>query len=107
KGVQQPARPVAIQARAAPQSDQSASVFVEERERIERFNVRIEWRRPSWMDIDRELLDRANFDVVTDELNRGVKPDVVGGGALRGIILHKLMEELLTGIVKPDQADLR
>ena len=55
----------------------------------------------------RELLDRANCDVVADELNSGAKLDVVGGGALRGIILHKLMEELLTGIVKLDQAALR
>ncbi|TAJ81841.1 exodeoxyribonuclease V subunit beta [Reyranella sp.] len=107
KDMKQPSRPGAQQARAVPQSDQSASVFAEERERIERLNVRIEWRRPSRMDIDRELLDRADFDVVAEELDSGVKSNVVGGGALRGIVLHKLMEELLTGIVKPDQADLR
>ncbi len=105
KDVNQPTRQGLRETPAAPQNDQSAPVFAEERERIERLNLRIEWRRPSLKDIDRELLDRATFDVVSDELN--IKPDVVGGGALRGIILHKLMEELLTGIAKPDQADLR
>jgi hypothetical protein len=33
--------------------------------------------------------------VVTDSLAEQI--EVVGGGALRGIVLHKLMEELLTG----------
>lgn len=107
KEVRHPSRQHAQAASAAARNDQSASVFVEERERTDRLNPRIEWRRPSLADIDRELLDRATFEIVADEAYSGVEPGVVGAGALRGIILHKLMEELLTAMVKPDQEALR
>ncbi len=83
-------------------SDQSASTFADERARIERLNPKVEWRRPSLADVDRELLDRATIEVGTSEGSTEVEATVVGAGALRGIILHKLMEELLTGLLEPD-----
>jgi CRISPR-associated exonuclease Cas4 len=67
---------------------------------------RIEWRRPSLADVDRELLDRATIDVGTNEGDSEIQAVVVGAGALRGVILHKLMEELLTGLLVPDLAHL-
>jgi hypothetical protein len=42
---------------------QSASAFADEHALIVRLNPKIEWRRPSLADADRELLDRATFDV--------------------------------------------
>jgi CRISPR-associated exonuclease Cas4 len=87
-------------------NDQSASIFADERERIERLNRRIEWRRPSLADVDRELLDRATIDVGTSEGDSEIEAVVIGAGALRGIILHKLMEELLTRLLVPDLAHL-
>jgi ATP-dependent exoDNAse (exonuclease V) beta subunit len=87
-------------------NDQPASVFADERERIERTTPRIEWRRPSLPDVDRELLDRATIDVGTNEGDSNIEAVVVGAGALRGIILHKLMEELLTGLLVPKLAHL-
>jgi CRISPR-associated exonuclease Cas4 len=87
-------------------NDQAASTFADERERIQRLNPRIDWRRPSSADIDRELLDRATIDVGTNEGGSEIEAVVVGAGALRGIILHKLMEELLTGLLVPDLAHL-
>ena len=50
------------------------------------------WRRPSDHDRDR-LGDPIDTVVVVDSLAEQM--EVVGGGALRGIVLHKLMEELL------------
>lgn len=104
KEVRQPSRQRAEAQQPMPMNDQAASVFVEEGGRIEALNPRIEWRRPSLADIDRELLDRATFDVVANETDSQIESEVVGAGALRGIILHKLMEELLTGTVAADHA---
>jgi CRISPR-associated exonuclease Cas4 len=66
----------------------------------------IEWRRPSLADVDRELLDRATINVGMSEGDSEIEAVVVGAGALRGIVLHKLMEELLTGLLVPDLAHL-
>lgn len=104
KEVRHPSRKRPKPAPAVPRNNQTAPVFAEEQGRIERLNPPIEWRRPSLADIDRELLDRATFDAVANETGTGGEPAVVGAGALRGIILHKLMEELLTGAVTPNRA---
>jgi ATP-dependent exoDNAse (exonuclease V) beta subunit len=87
-------------------NDQTAAIFADERERVERLTLSIEWRRPSLADVDRELLDRATIDVGTSEGDSEIQAVVVGAGALRGIVLHKLMEELLTGRLVPDLAHL-
>jgi ATP-dependent exoDNAse (exonuclease V) beta subunit len=83
-------------ARAAPsnKNEQSADVFAAEQRRIEENATPIVWRRPSDHDPDR-LGDPLESVVVAESIAE--HPDVVGAGALRGIILHKLMEELLTG----------
>jgi CRISPR-associated exonuclease Cas4 len=83
-------------ARAAPsnKNEQSADVFTAEQRRIEENATPIVWRRPSDHDPDR-LGDPLESVVVAESIAE--HPDVVGAGALRGIILHKLMEELLTG----------
>lgn len=91
---------------AAAPNNQSVSVFADERERIEQSNPKITWRRPSRADIDRELLDRATIDVGASEGSADLGTFIIGAGALRGIVLHKLMEELLTGLAAPDLADL-
>lgn len=87
-------------------NDQTAAIFAAELERIDQQNPRIEWYRPSLADVDRELLDRATIDIGAGEGDLGVEAFVVGAGALRGIVLHKLMEELLTGQLPPDLAHL-
>jgi CRISPR-associated exonuclease Cas4 len=83
-------------ARAAPhnKNEQSADVFAEEQRRIEQNATSIVWRRPSDHDPDR-LGDPLESGVVAEAIAE--HPEVVGAGALRGIILHKLMEEFLTG----------
>jgi hypothetical protein len=54
----------------------------------------LEWRRPSRHDRDRaEILEPTARSI--DDAFEFVEP--VGGGRLRGVVLHKLMEEFLTG----------
>jgi CRISPR-associated exonuclease Cas4 len=83
-------------ARPAPNSKngQSADVFAAEQRSIDESATPIRWRRPSDHDLER-LGDPLESVIVAEAIAE--HPDVVGAGALRGIILHKLMEELLTG----------
>ncbi|UPK01438.1 UvrD-helicase domain-containing protein [Bradyrhizobium sp. 170] len=79
---------------AANENTQSADTFATEQERMNESALPVVWRRPSDHDRDR-LGDPIDAVVVTESLAEQM--EVVGGGAQRGIILHKLMEELLTG----------
>jgi CRISPR-associated exonuclease Cas4 len=82
--------------RPAPNSknEQSADVFAAEQRRIDENAKPILWSRPSDHDPDR-LGDPLESVVIAEAIAE--HPDIVGAGALRGIILHKLIEELLTG----------
>ena len=76
----------------ARSNEQSADVFASEQRKVEESAPAIVWRRPSDHDQD-HLGDPLDTVVVTDTLVERL--EVVGGGALRGIVLHKLMEEFL------------
>jgi ATP-dependent exoDNAse (exonuclease V) beta subunit len=75
-------------------NNQTATVFAAEGERLAGASPPIVWDRPSERDADRgaDLVDMFVVDAASDVTAR-----IVGAGALRGTILHKLMEELLTG----------
>ena len=73
---------------------QSADVFAAEKRLVEESAAPVVWRRPSDHDQDR-LGDPLDAVVVSDPIPEHL--EVVGAGAVRGIILHKLMEEFLTG----------
>jgi CRISPR-associated exonuclease Cas4 len=89
-----------------PVTAQSAHQFALEAARIEAL-PRISWRQPSTADTDRSLLDRATIDAPSAEDAPDVEEVVVAGaGPLRGIVLHKLMEELLVGFVAADATSL-
>lgn len=79
---------------ASRPNHQSSDVFAAEQRSIEKSAPLVAWRRPSEHDPDRvgDLLD----GVVTLE-SHVEHLEVIGAGARRGVILHKLMEELLTG----------
>src|SRR5262249_36412066 len=73
---------------------QTATVFESERSIINQASIPISWSRPSDQDTDRlPLAERITVDPVE-------APEVelpVGAGRVRGLVLHKLMEEVLTG----------
>ena len=73
---------------------QTAELFVEESRRMAAAAPALSWRIPSTHDRDRtEALEPSVRNV--DDAFEFVPP--IGGGRVRGIVLHKLMEEFLTG----------
>jgi hypothetical protein len=81
-------------AASSTKNEQSADAFAAEQQRIEESAAAIVWHRPSDHDPDR-LADPLESIIVAEAISE--HPDVVGAGALRGVILHKLIEEILTG----------
>jgi ATP-dependent exoDNAse (exonuclease V) beta subunit len=77
-----------------PPNAQSAELFAAERATIDAAAVPLTWVRPSDHDPDRISATEAIA------LEAGDAPEVdvpVGAGRVRGLLLHKLMEEVLTG----------
>ena len=76
-------------------NSQSPEVFAAERARIAEASIPVAWLTPSAHDADRsEVLETVSPDGLADA------PEVLlpaGAGRIRGLVLHKLMEEVLTG----------
>jgi CRISPR-associated exonuclease Cas4 len=91
---------------AAPKSTenrQSAEVFAEEQSRIERGFPPIAWTKPSESDPD--VLPTQPPDSAEDTPLDA--PVLIQGSRLRGVILHKLMEELATGELAAKAGEMR
>ncbi|MCI0631863.1 MAG: UvrD-helicase domain-containing protein, partial [Phycisphaerales bacterium] len=81
-------------------NDQTPERFASEAETIANAAPSLTWRRPSDYDRDRaEALEPMARAV--DDAFEFVQP--VGAGRLRGVLLHKLMEEFLTGELADDE----
>src|SRR5690606_35156158 len=79
---------------ADPPNMQTAELFATERTIIDEAAVPLTWVRPSDHDPDRlEAIEAITLD--TDDAPEVDLP--VGAGRVRGLLLHKLMEEVLTG----------
>lgn len=93
--------------RAANVNDQTSEVFRSQAAAVEAASPPIVWRRPSEHDDDRpQILEVSQADA-GDDPPEMARP--VGAGRVRGVLLHKLLEELLTGEVPHDltAAELR
>ena len=77
-----------------PVNGQSAAIFAAEALRALEAAPAVSWRRPSEHDPDRVLAIDISTTTV-DEPFEFVQP--LGAGRLRGVLLHKLMEEFVTG----------
>jgi CRISPR-associated exonuclease Cas4 len=89
----------------AAANDQTTAVFAAEQETVAASAPPISWRRPSDHDPDRR--GEAAEPVVMVE-TVGDRVEAVGAGALRGVILHKLMEEILIGeLASPEDVPAR
>ncbi len=84
----------------ANENNQTVGAFAAEQEKVNESAPPFVWRRPSDHDQDR-LVDPIDTVVVADSLIEQM--EVVGAGALRGIVLHKLMEEFLTGELRSEE----
>jgi CRISPR-associated exonuclease Cas4 len=86
-----------------PPNAQTAERFAAERTAVDATVVPLTWVRPSDHDPDRMPMTEAVA------LEPGDVPEVegpVGAGRVRGLLLHKLMEEVLTGEVAEDLESL-
>ncbi|WOH53221.1 exodeoxyribonuclease V subunit beta [Bradyrhizobium sp. sBnM-33] len=78
---------------SAAENLQSAEVFAEERSRLEA-SPKVRWITPS--DGDPDVITEQLASEASDE--EPLRPlSALEGGRIRGILLHKLMEELVTG----------
>jgi CRISPR-associated exonuclease Cas4 len=77
-------------------NEQTAELFAVERSQIEAVSIPLRWVRPSDYDFDR-LPVRETTTSDPGETPETAAP--IGGGRLRGLLLHKLIEEVLTGEV--------
>lgn len=80
---------------------QTVDIFLAEADAISSASPAINWRRPSGHDPDRALVLESTTTSV-EETFEFVQP--LGAGRLRGVLLHKLMEELLTGELDEDES---
>jgi CRISPR-associated exonuclease Cas4 len=83
---------------------QTLAQFKAEQSDIERAFARIRWIRPSDADPDLITLERPTA-VAWDQRIEAVS--VQGAGTARGIVLHKIMEELVTGEVEANVSAIR
>jgi exodeoxyribonuclease-5 len=96
----------------APQNTQSATIFAAQRERIAAGRRTIEWRAPSRSEladlgIAPAAMDMPALECSTEEEDSHGGQPAVQGGAGRGRVLHKLLEEVLTGETPETLPDLR
>jgi len=92
-----------VEPEAPPDNRQTREIYIKECERIEAATPNITWRRPSRHDADTPdtLQTRApEWDDVVD-----TPTPTIQGGAVRGLVLHKLLEEILTGETR-DQSEI-
>jgi CRISPR-associated exonuclease Cas4 len=95
--------PAALPVVADLPNGQSQEIFEAERAAIAAAAVPLTWVRPSNQDFDRLSMTEA-FAV-----DSGYAPETelpIGAGRVRGLVLHKLMEEVLTGECGEDPASL-
>jgi ATP-dependent exoDNAse (exonuclease V) beta subunit len=85
---------------AAVVNTQTADIFLAEADAISSASPAIKWRRPSEHDPDRALVLESTT-TSREEALEFVQP--LGAGRLRGVLMHKLMEEFLTGELDEDE----
>jgi CRISPR-associated exonuclease Cas4 len=86
------------------QNPQSAEVFAAEQSILKEASAAIRWIRPS--DGDSDVIPAVPPTSLAEEEPLQPSP-VVEGGRTRGAILHKLLEELLTGELEESVDDVR
>lgn len=94
------AKPVAA---AEVANEQTLDRFAAEAERVAAAAPPLAWRRPSDHDPDRTIVAEGAVDPANETGETVVAP---GPGRLRGILLHKLMEEFLTGELGEDESQV-
>lgn len=79
---------------------QDADTFARQAAMVQSATPALRWVNPSVHDADRAEILSPTVSVEPSSAFEYVEP--IGAGRIRGLILHKLMEELLTGELSPD-----
>ena len=85
---------------APPENQQTRDLFAEEAGDIVRFHRKISWRQPNRSEaVAPAEVERQPIFGSTESVEETVEQPaaMVVGGATRGTLLHKLMEEVLNG----------
>lgn len=77
-----------------PDNTQTGADFEREQSAMQAKSVPVRWRIPSAGDFDRAPLAELIAAEIADAPTAAL---IIGAGRLRGLVLHKLMEEVLTG----------
>jgi hypothetical protein len=92
---------------AAPaENAQTRALFGDEAKRIAEAAVTIQWHRPSLHEADAPPPEALPVFSDPESAEAVIPASKVAGSATRGIILHKLMEEVLTGETSDAAAQL-
>lgn len=83
-------------------NSQTRAVFAAEQNRLRQASGDLQWLRPSVDDADRELMDRITAAAPSDSELDEASARIVGAGARRGVILHRLLEEMISGLCAVD-----
>ncbi|GEC15447.1 UvrD-helicase domain-containing protein [Nitrobacter winogradskyi] len=89
------------------QNLQTREIFAAEAAKIIADRKTVTWRRPSRAELDLRESDDLEPAVTSEAVE--LPPSVIVGSSTRGVILHKLIEEILTGETEdtPEQVEVR
>lgn len=91
--------PAVLPAADEKPNTQAADTFNEQQEAIAAKAQPVRWRVPSDADFDRApILEEMANDIADAPMT----PTIIGAGRFRGLVLHKLMEEVLNGETPDD-----
>jgi exodeoxyribonuclease-5 len=91
---------------APAENAQTRTLFVDEAKRISEAGIAIRWHRPSLHEADASPPEPIPVFSDPEVVEAAVPVIEVAGSATRGVILHKLMEEVLTGETQDAGAEL-
>jgi CRISPR-associated exonuclease Cas4 len=86
-----------------PPNEQTAEMFEREFASIAAKSMEMNWVQPSTHDDDRAEVVEALLMMPEDAADAA---EPIGAGKVRGLALHKLIEEILTGEVREDECEL-
>ncbi|AZO34826.1 MAG: DNA helicase UvrD [Mesorhizobium sp.] len=90
---------------AVDANSQTSEIFAQQAAAVAAAAPPIVWRRPSDHDPDRADVQEVEIGEVIEDILEA--PRVVGAGRVRGVLLHKLMEEMVTGELAGDPASVQ
>jgi ATP-dependent exoDNAse (exonuclease V) beta subunit len=91
---------------APAENTQTETVFADQAKCISEAATAIQWRRPSLHEADAPQSEPVPVFSDPESVEAAIPVIEIAGSATRGIILHKLMEEVLTGETQDATAEL-